>query len=271
MSAIESDWIIPDWPVPGQVHALCTTRSGGVSAAPWDHCNLGDHVGDAAGAVAANRALLQRALQEVAAPVRPVWLRQVHGVQVQELNADSADGMACDASSTRAAGLACTILVADCLPVLFADRRGRQVAAAHAGWRGLAAGVLEEVIKPFWSQSLAGHALSAPDNEVMAWLGPCIGPQAFEVGAEVRAAFCAHDAQAARHFAPAHAPGKFLADLAGLARQRLMRAGVAQVYGNDGTAPWCTFSNPSRFFSHRRDSARLGGTGRMAACIWLGG
>jgi len=270
MPAKNSDWIVPDWPAPARVHALCTTRAGGVSAAPWDSCNLGGHVGDDARAVQANRQVLRQVLQRSGAPARPVYLNQVHGARAVALEPGSADGMAFDAAGTRAAGIACTILVADCLPVLFTDRAGTRVAAAHAGWRGLAAGVLEQTLECFWPPAQDGRAQAAPETEVMAWLGPCIGPQAFEVGAEVRLAFCTHDPDAARCFAPGPAPGKYLADLAALARQRLARAGVAQVFGNDGSRPWCTVGNPSRFFSHRRDAVRLGGSGRMAACVWLG-
>lgn len=265
------DWIVSDWPAPQRVHALCTTRSGGVSAAPWDRCNLGDHVGDDPRAVRANRAALAAALRQPGGAARPVYLRQVHGTQVARLDRASADGLSADACGSEAPGVACTVLVADCLPVLFTDRAGTRVAAAHAGWRGLAAGVLEQTLAYFWPLALYGQARAAPENEVIAWLGPCIGPQAFEVGAEVRAAFCAHEPQAARCFAAGPRPGKYFASLAALARQRLAAAGVAQVCGNDGTAPWCTVGNPSRFFSHRRDTARLGGSGRMAACVWLDG
>lgn len=260
MPAKIDDWIIPDWPASARVHALCTTRAGGVSAAPWDSLNLGDHVGDDARAVRANRRVLGQVLARPGAPARPVYLNQVHGVRAVTLQACSADGMACDAADTRTPGIACTVLVADCLPVLFAHRSGTWVAAAHAGWRGLAAGVLEQTLV---RAGAAGH-------EILAWLGPCIGPRAFEVGAEVLAAFCAHDADAARCFVPGPAPGKYLADLAALARQRLARCGVTQVHGNDGSPPWCTVGHPSRFFSHRRDTIRLGGSGRMAACVWLG-
>ncbi|QEA14613.1 peptidoglycan editing factor PgeF [Comamonas flocculans] len=264
-----SDWIVPDWPAPPGVRALCTTRAGGVSAAPWQGCNLGEYVGDAPAAVAANRRLLHAALQAPSAPVRPVFLRQVHGCRVAELHAALPDGLQADASTSTEAGLACTVMAADCLPVLLCNRAGTRVAAAHAGWRGLAAGVLEAVLQPFRAQTVDGQAQPAPENEVIAWLGPCIGPRAFEVGAEVRAAFCAVDADAARHFVPTGQPGKFLADLAGLARQRLRRAGVQSLHGNDASPRWCTVSNPSRFFSHRRDAVSLGSSGRMAACVWL--
>lgn len=266
MSAIVDDWITPEWPAPARVRALCTTRTGGVSAPPWDTCNLGDHVGDDARSVAANRRVLHAAMQGGGAPVRAVYLNQVHGADAVLLDGASRDGQAFDACATQGVGVACTILVADCLPVLFTNRAGTCVAAAHAGWRGLAQGVLERTLACL-RQAVPGGDEAA---DILAWLGPCIGPQAFEVGAEVRQAFCAHDAQAARGFVPAGTPGKYLADLALLARQRLGRAGVAHIHGNDGTPPWCTFSQPSRFFSHRRDAVRLGASGRMAACIWLG-
>lgn len=278
------DWWTPDWPAPARVRAVCTTRAGGVSAAPWDSLNLGDHVGDDTAAVTTNRGRLQQAIG-----ARPVFLKQVHGVQVADIDARTPDGTEADACVTSEAGEACTIMVADCLPVLFTTRDGVAVAAAHAGWRGLAGeglagggrnGVLEAIFKRFSAVVRTQWSLFAMNNianntpaendvaaETLAWLGPCIGPQAFEVGAEVRAAFVAHHAHAAVHFQP-HGNGKYLADLAGLARQRLRQLGITQIHGNDGSAPWCTVSNPSRFFSHRRDAARLGSSGRLAACIW---
>lgn len=261
-----ADWLVPDWPAPRHVRAVCTTRGGGASAGPYDSLNLGDHVGDAADAVAENRALLRLALG-----ARPVFLEQVHGTAVATLGLHTPNGQQADAALTTARGVACTIMVADCLPVLLTDRRGTVVAAAHAGWRGLAGvggrGVLEATFETFWPLALANASKFAIDsiaNEVVAWLGPCIGPDAFEVGPEVKAAFEAHDPQAAALFRP-HGAGKFLADLAGLARQRLGALGVTQVCGNDGSPAWCTVTNPSRFFSHRRDRV----SGRFAACIWL--
>jgi YfiH family protein len=245
----------PDWPAPPGVRALCTWRGGvgeGASAAPWGFFNLGDHVGDAPAAVAANRARLQQALA-----ARPVFMHQVHGVQVARLALTTPDGLVADAAVTHARQLACTVLVADCLPVLLTNTAGTVVAAAHAGWRGLAGGVLEQTLrqcKP-WG------------GEWLAWLGPCIGPHVFEVGAEVREAFTASDAGAAACFQPRGA-GKFLADLPALARRRLAAQGVTRVYGNDGSAAWCSLTQRERFFSHRRDQVALGGTGRMAACIW---
>jgi len=284
-SSIPGDWLRPDWPAPAHVHALCTTRAGGVSVAPYDDLNLGDHVNDAPAAVQANRAVLAQVLSDAGAPTRPVFLRQVHGVHVHALGPATPDGTEADACTADVPGVACTIMVADCLPVLFTDRRGTQVAAAHAGWRGLAGaggrGVLEAVFESFGPLIQSDQALiainreansvpEAESSELMAWLGPCIGPMAFEVGAEVKAAFCDGDPATALHFRP-HGQGKYLADLAGLARQRLQALGIHRIYGNDSSAAWCTVSQPSRFFSHRRDTSALGGSGRFAACIWLGG
>ena len=251
------DWLRPQWAAPTNVHAFCTTRAGGVSAAPYKSMNLGEHVGDVPDAVATNRAHLQETLG-----VRAVFLNQVHGNEVLALHANGADGAQADGSWTDKPGLACTAMVADCLPVLLCSLDGERVAALHAGWRGLAggagaAGVLESFLQ---NQS----ALGVAPAQWMAWLGPCIGPQAFEVGDEVRAAFVDQSSAASQAFTR-HGPGKWLADLALLARQRLQAAGVAQVYGNDGSAPWCTVGNPLRFFSHRRDRV----SGRQAAGIWL--
>ena len=259
---LNPDWLVPQWPAPANVHAVLTTRVGGVSARPYDSMNLGDHVGDQPASVAANRTALQ-----VSTGAQPVFLSQVHGIEVVDLNRHVAHGTVADASITEQPGLACTIMVADCLPVLFTNASGTVVAAAHAGWRSLLGqngqGVLEAVFKRFQVLALADQALAAP--EVIAWLGPCIGPQAFEVGDEVRAAFGAADPAALNCFQP-KGSGKWLADLPGLARQRLQRLGIMQVFGNNGQPAWCTVSQPSRFFSYRRD----GVTGRMAACIWLG-
>ena len=244
--------------LPSGLHAWMSTRQGGVSRAPWDSLNLGDHVGDAPEAVAANRARLQQSLG-----VRPVFLRQVHGTQVLELLPETAGGEA-DACFTFSPGVACTIQVADCLPVLLWDVRGQWVAAAHAGWRGLAGVGGQGVLEALWQTLAARGAVAA---QTVAWLGPCIGPGAFEVGPEVRAAFVAHRQAAADAFEAA--PGdRWLADLPRLARQRLQALGVGQTLGNDGSAPWCTVTGAGRFFSHRRDAARLGSSGRMAACIW---
>jgi YfiH family protein len=248
-----------DWALPAGVHAVCTTRVGGVSTAPFDHLNLGDHVGDEQQAVATNRALLQEQL--VAA--RPVFLKQVHGAEVVQLTTTTPSATIADACLTLDAHVACTIMVADCLPLLFTDDAGQVVAAAHAGWRGLAAGVIEQTVLAVCSQAGVDGA------QVRAWLGPCIGPDAFEVGDDVRLA-CTSGAAAESVLAqgyfkphPAHA-GKWLADLAGLARQRLKALDVTSVVGNNSTSDWCTVQQSSRLFSYRRD----GVTGRFAVCIW---
>ncbi len=247
------DWIVPKWPAPASVRAICTTRAGGRSRPPYDSLNLGDHVGDDALAVGANRALLAQTLG-----ARPVFLQQVHGCGVAALDAHTLQGTEADACLTRERGVACTIMVADCLPLLFTDTRGSFVAGAHAGWRGLAGQGGQGVLETLRS------TLSVASREIMVWLGPCIGPQAFEVGPEVKAAFEAPDPQAGGCFRPAAAPGKWLADLPALARRRLAAQGIQQIHGNDGSPSWCTVSNPSRFFSHRRDRV----SGRLAACIW---
>jgi YfiH family protein len=266
MQNLHAHWIEPDWPTHSRVRALMTHRQGGVSAAPWDSMNLGDHVGDRAADVQTNRERLAAQIGQ-----RPVFLQQVHGVASVQLNATTPQGLVADACWSQEPGVACTIMVADCLPVLLCDAAGRWVAAAHAGWRGLAGPELATpskglgVLESLWADiQRAGLDVS----DVMAWLGPCIGPQAFEVGLEVRAAFDDGSPQVQALFQPA-ADGKFMADLAGLARVRLQALGVTRVFGNDSSLPWCTVSDSALFFSHRRDSRRLGQSGRMAACIWL--
>ena len=259
-----TDWLIPDWPAPANVRALCSTRAGGVSIGPYASLNLGDHVNDDPLAVQANREIFSRELHVKDGAAHPVFLQQVHGTDLQWLDAQSINETTADACATQNQGVACVIMVADCLPVIFADKAGSVVAAAHAGWRGLAGatpgqGVLEKTV---------AEMRCVTSGELMAWLGPCIGPDAFEVGAEVREAFCANDAKADQHFKPL-GEGKFLADLAALARQRLAAAGVQSIHGNDSTKPWCTVSNPERFFSYRRDQRALGGSGRLAAAVWL--
>jgi len=235
-----------DWPAPPGVRALTTLRGpAGGSAPPFDRFDLGLRNGDDADVVRANRELLARGL---GLPSAPCWLRQVHGTRVVE--ADPAQVAEADGCWTAAPGIACSSMTADCLPVLFCDRAGSRVAAAHAGWRGLAGGVLEATLE----------ALALPAEQVLAWLGPAIGPQAFEVGPEVREAFLASHPEAAQAFVPSHNPGKFLADLYQLARIRLVARGITAVYGGG----FCTFSDP-RFFSYRR-AAR---TGRFASLVWL--
>ncbi|MBC7445146.1 MAG: peptidoglycan editing factor PgeF [Polaromonas sp.] len=272
---LHADWLVPQWPAPAGVRAVFTTRAGGVSAAPFDALNLGSHVGDQPSSVAANRAALQRAL----GTCRPAFLNQVHGSRVEQLWPGSPDGQSADACLTNCPKLSCTVMVADCLPVLLATQDGRVVAAAHAGWRGLAGGlkgsgpgIVESIYASFGAMAQCGRTYSA--TKLIAWLGPCIGPSAFEVGAEVKAAFTVGQPGAARLFVRI-GPDKYLADLAGLARQRLQALGITQIYGNDASPSWCTVGNPSRFFSHRRDAGLAGNgfgtTGRMAACIWRDG
>jgi YfiH family protein len=251
MQAEAQQIIIPSWPAPATVRAASTTRCGGVSLAPYDTFNLAAHVGDDPRAVATNR---QRLRQCLALPGEPHWLEQVHGTGVIRLDADTPLIPRADASVAYEPGQVCAVLTADCLPVLFCDRAGSRVAAAHAGWRGLAHGVLEA--------SLAAMDCEAAD--ILVWLGPAIGPQAFEVGEEVREQFMAHDEEAAQAFVPSHlqADGKhWLADLYLLARQRLRHAGVDAIYGGGE----CTYGDAARFFSYRREAS----TGRMASLIWL--
>ena len=246
----------PAWAAPAGVRGFCSERAGGVSVAPYASLNLGDHVGDDPERVAENRRRFAAQLD-----AHPVFLQQVHGRGVVRLTAQAADGTEADACWTTERGVACTIMVADCLPVLLCDAGGTLVAAAHCGWRGLAGEQGEGVLEALW-QAIAPIA-GAP-AQVRAWLGPCIGPEAFEVGAEVRAAFVQGDPQAATCFRP-HGEGKFLADLPALARRRLAALGIRDVLGNDGDPAWSTVANPSRFFSHRRDRV----SGRFAAAVWL--
>jgi polyphenol oxidase len=267
-------WLRPEWTAPPGVQALFTARAGGVSAAPFDSFNLGDHVGDDSDHVAANR----RRLGDFVG-ARPVYLRQVHGTAVQALRPDTPDGAQADACWSDAPGLACTVMVADCLPLLWAHDSGTVVAASHAGWRGLVgtgaarAGVIETTFQALVQALGRGGPVPAAAEvaaRTQVWLGPCIGPGAFEVGEEVRQAFVASDPQAAACFEHAGRAGHHFANLPGLARQRLEALGIVQVHGNDGTSGWCTVKQGSRFFSHRRDTVHLGSTGRMAACIWIG-
>ncbi len=230
-----TDFGMPDWPAPGNVRALFTTRT---------HGNLAEHVGDVPSAVAMRRSALRAHL-----PAEPRWLTQVHGVRCVEAET-SATGVEADASFARTPGVVCAVLTADCLPVLLCDESGIVVAAAHAGWRGLAACVLEATIA----------AMAVPGGRMLAWLGPAIGPSAFEVGEEVRAAFVDQDSAAAAAFV-ARSNGKWLCDLYILARLRLAALGVTRIHGGDR----CTFGEPEYFYSYRRD----GVTGRMASLIWL--
>lgn len=240
-------WIVPQWPVPAMVRALVTTRHGGVSVAPYASLNLGDHVGDDAVAVAENRGRLRRLL-----PGDPVWLTQVHGSAI--VDADCAAGTpVADGSVARHHATVCAVLTADCLPVLLCDRSATVVAAAHAGWRGLAGGVLEAAVS----------AMQVDPAQIMAWLGPAIGPEAFEVGEDVRRIFMAQDPAASQAFIPRPSAlgDKWLADIYLLARRKLARMGVTRVFGGE----FCTYGDRERFYSYRRD----GVTGRMASLIWL--
>ena len=239
-------WLTPDWPAPSNVRALCTLRSGGQSAAPFDTLNLATHVGDDPANVQRNRESLRRS---VCLPAQPTWLNQVHGVTVVNAATTEVTPTA-DGCVAHTPGRVCAILTADCLPVLFCDLAGRCVAAAHAGWRGLAQGILQQTLSE----------LRRPPQQVLAWLGPAIGPASFEVGEEVREQFLARDPGAAAAFVANHRE-RWQADLYTLARRDLARAGVTHIYG--GGFDCCT--DAARFFSYRRD----GRTGRMASLIWL--
>lgn len=239
-------FVRPDWPAPKSVHAVTTTRIGGVSEGPYASLNLGAHVGDAPERVLANRTRLREALGLDAAPL---WLRQVHGTRVVEAHWAN-EGTEADGSVATAPGGACAVLTADCLPILLCDRAGTRVAALHAGWRGLAAGIVEAGVR----------AMQVPGASLLAWLGPGISGAAYEVGDEVREAFVKSSAAAAAAFTPS-ARGRWMVDLYALARLRLSASGVAAVYGGEH----CTASQKALFFSYRRD----GTTGRMASLIWL--
>jgi len=238
--------LVPDWPAPKNVRALQTTRNGGCSVNPYASLNLGDHVGDAPLAVERNRMLLQPLL-----PSEPVWLKQVHGSEVVDAGQASCWPQA-DACITSHPGAVCVVMTADCLPVLLCDEQGSVVGAAHAGWRSLCDGIIEQTVR----------AMNVPPPSLMAWLGPAIGPQAFEVGEEVRAAFVAQQPQAAAAFAP-RGSGKWFADIYQLARLRLHALNITRIYGGG----LCTYTDPKRFFSYRRD----GETGRMGTFIWIAG
>ncbi|MWL87087.1 peptidoglycan editing factor PgeF [Cupriavidus sp. SW-Y-13] len=262
-TAISTSWLVPDWPAPANVRALSTTRQGGVSRGAYGLAdgstgglNLGTHVGDDPSAVAANRARLARSL-----PAMPLWLEQVHGcgVATAEHGDAGSEIQQADASISGRPGDVCAIMTADCLPVLLCDTAGAVVGAAHAGWRGLCDGVIEATLS-----RMAQRAGGMP--QWLAWLGPAIGPDAFEVGAEVRAAFLdrafQHEQAEVDAAFVAVGQGKYMADLYALARIRLARAGCTQVFGGDT----CTVTDADRFYSYRRDRT----TGRMATMVWLG-
>lgn len=294
-------YLQPDWPVPDHIHSLFTLRSGGVSQPPYDSFNLGDHVGDAPDAVKANRQQLGRVLQGLSLDngrlrgteegCQPVFLNQVHGIDVARWlpEASLENGVCADAVLADRQGQVCVIMVADCLPVLFALPQEGIVAAAHAGWRGLAGvggrGVLEatftQMVEAMRAKTAnSGTQLSTTDiaRRMLVWLGPCIGPAAFEVGNDVRQAFVSAMRPDVPNAIPmpthcfrpqADTSDKWLADLAALARWRLGLLGVEKIYGNNSTAQWCTVSNAKHYFSHRRDCKSLGASGRMAACVWM--
>ncbi|WP_165664999.1 peptidoglycan editing factor PgeF [Metapseudomonas otitidis] len=236
-------WLTPDWPAPARVRACVTTRADGVSLPPYDSFNLGDHVDDDPTAVASNRLKLTTTLG-----CQPAWLSQVHGIRV--VDADPTRVETADASWSQVPGIASLVMTADCLPALFCNRDGTRVAAAHAGWRGLANGVLEATL----------DALATPADQILVWLGPAIGPDAFEVGPEVREAFIAQHAETEVAFRPSANAGRYLADIYALARIRLAASGITAVYGGG----FCTVSDP-RFYSYRRASR----TGRFASLVWL--
>jgi len=244
---MKPELIIPQWPAPANVRAATTTRRGGVSRPPFDSLNMAGHVGDDPAAVATNRQLVA---QTLSLADEPWWLSQVHGTDVVTIERGYGGLPEADASLTQEPGCICVVLTADCLPVLFCDQAGSRVAAAHAGWRGLSAGVLEATVRK----------LAVPESEIIVWLGPAIGPRSFEVGEEVYRAFVDQDADTAGSFVVSR-PGHWFADLYGLARRRLELVGVTAVYGGG----LCTFEDRERFYSFRRD----GKTGRMASLIWL--
>jgi YfiH family protein len=243
--SLHPEWIVPAWAAPARVRAFATTRAGGVSAGEYGSMNLGIASGDDPALVMRNRRRLREAL-----PGDPPYLRQVHGVEVADLDLPAEGQRTADAAVTATPGRVSGVLTADCMPLLFSDRAGTRVAAAHAGWRGMAAGVIERTVE----------AMGVAPREIAAWMGPTIGPDAFEVGPEVRAAFVAADPGAAEAFVPGK-PGKFMADLYALARQRLARAGVADIAGGG----FCTFHESARFFSYRRAPK----SGRMGTFIWI--
>ncbi|MDJ0807704.1 MAG: peptidoglycan editing factor PgeF [Gammaproteobacteria bacterium] len=238
--------LTPEWPAPPNVRAVITTRIGGLSQGAYAGLNLGDHVGDDPVAVAGNRALLR---DRLGLPAEPHWLTQVHGCRVTSTD-DASPGCEADGVCADLPGRVCAVLTADCLPLLICDRQGERVCAVHAGWRGLAAGVIEAALR----------RLDRPPADLLVWLGPAIGPRAFEVGDEVRQAFIRQSSAAEAAFEPSRS-GHWLADLYALARQRLTRLGAGFVGGGD----YCTVTDRERFYSYRRD----GVTGRMASLIWL--
>ena len=253
---ISPDFIVPNWPAPAGVHALQTKRNGGYSLAPFSSLNFGSHVNDNPMHVAQNRQLLSQFL-----PSEPVWLNQVHGIVIVDA-ANTSCVPDADASFTTNKNVVCVTMTADCLPVLLCDKAGNVVAAVHAGWRGLCDGVIEAAVNKIICHEACRAAQIKP-ADLMAWLGPAIGPNVFEVGAEVRAQFVEKDNNAASAFKPHN--DKFLANIYLLATQRLNNLGVTHIYGGGHGEDFCTFTDEQHFFSYRRD----GDTGRMATLIWL--
>jgi YfiH family protein len=243
---LPAEWLVPDWPASPRVRAFVTTRAGGVSTGEYASMNLGTSSGDDAANVARNRLIVREHL-----PSTPRWMKQVHGTGVVPIDGlDESQAATADAAVTSQPGQVAVVLTADCMPLFVCDENGDKVGVAHAGWRGMAAGVIENTVK----------AIGGDPSRILAWMGPAIGPRVFEVGPEVREAFVAVDGDAEAAFTP-HKPGKYMADLYRLARQRLARAGVQRVSGGD----FCTYTEADRFFSYRRKQA----SGRMGAFIWI--
>ncbi|KOO06457.1 peptidoglycan editing factor PgeF [Vibrio hepatarius] len=239
------EMIVPNWPAPSNIKAFASTRIGGFSHAPYQGLNLGSHVGDDAAVVASNRQWL---FEHANMPSRPIWLNQTHSTLVLEVSSPTDEVLDADGLFTQSANVVCSAMTADCLPVLLTNTTGTQVAAVHAGWRGLAGGIVEQALQKF-------------DGEVLAWIGPAIGQSAFEVGKDVLDAFCTFDSQAEKAFTPKNIEGKWHADMNMLVTQRLNKAGVMAVYYSD----LCTYNDAERFYSYRRD----GKTGRQASFIWI--
>ena len=244
---IPAQWLIPDWDAPQNIRAIMTTRQGGFSPLPFDSMNLGDHVNDNPKKVEKNRASLKERLN---LPNDPQWLTQIHSATVANADQQSASKIEADASVAHHVASVCAVMTADCLPVLFCNQQGTAIAAAHAGWRGLHAGILEQTVK----------SLNCPTSEIIAWFGAAIGPQHFEVGEEVRTAFISVQKEAKQAFTPSENKNKWLADIYTLARLRLQSIGVTNITGGKE----CTYSNDKLFYSYRRET----NTGRMASLIW---
>jgi YfiH family protein len=245
---IPSEWLLPNWDAPQNIRAIMTTRQGGFSQHPFDSMNLGDHVDDDPNVVKQNRTHLK---ERLSLPNDPLWLTQTHGVTVANADNKHSTIIAADASVAHKAGAVCAVMTADCLPVLFCNRQGTSIAAAHAGWRGLHAGILEQTVK----------SLNCPASEVITWLGAAISTQHFEVGSEVRKAFISAQSEASNAFTPSINTGKWLADIYYLARLRLQSIGVTNITGGEE----CTYTDKERFYSYRRETK----TGRMVSLIWM--